>query len=79
MSSKRNIRRSECLGKDGYGSETDCWEDINYLARRFGMTGMRPYCCRVCGAWHKGHKPKVIKNYRPGANAPKTQRTWIDR
>jgi hypothetical protein len=54
MSSKRNVRRRECLRKYAYHTlnhvfEAQAWHEVTY-----GQS-LDVYLCRWCNCWHLGH------------------------
>jgi hypothetical protein len=53
MSSKRKVRRKQCVGKIRHASADAAHAANRHTRGRFGV--MRPYHCTFCGGWHVGH------------------------
>jgi len=64
MSSKRQIRRRQCVGKIAHRNEDDAWA----ARRRLGARGqtMMPYKCPWCGEWHLGHPNHRVRQSMRG-------------
>ena len=55
MASKRRLRRNACVGKIRHASR----EHATIHARKLAASGVVPYACRYCNAWHIGHIPRL--------------------
>ena len=58
MSSKRRLRRKQCLHKNRHKSAQAATFEIIAILKRHGHRGhICPYRCPFCGMYHVGHTP----------------------
>jgi hypothetical protein len=55
MSSKRNVRRNECGGKQKFSTQSAAEDTADGIHRRIGGDLMKPYVCTWCQSIHIGH------------------------
>lgn len=58
MSSKRRLRRKQCLHKNRHKCARDAGREIIAMRRRYGHQGqLSVYRCPFCSMYHVGHTP----------------------
>jgi hypothetical protein len=62
MSSKRNIRRKACDGKEKFDTHDEAYKKAKHIQYKYNTGFMAPYECQFCKKWHFGHPPKNIRN-----------------
>jgi hypothetical protein len=56
--------QSECVGKQGFATGHAANTAVKQMGRRYHgrrINSLKTYRCDLCGSWHIGHPPKLVR------------------